>query len=138
MPLDLGSFEKALAALDRALARAAAAPGDEELRDACIQRFEFTFELAWKSLKRRLERDLPNAQEVDAMSYRTLIRVGAEQGLIEADAVPDWFVYGDKRNLTSHTYDEARAAEVAAVVPAFAAHARALLAALHERGAQDA
>lgn len=137
MPLDLGSFEKALAALDRALARAAAAPGDEELRDACIQRFEFTFELAWKSLKRRLEHDLPNAQEVDAMSYRSLIRVGAEQGLIDVGAVPEWFVYRDKRNLTSHTYDEARAAEVAAAVPAFAAHARALLAALRERGAQD-
>lgn len=138
MPLDLGSFQKALAALDRALARAASVPADEELRDACIQRFEFTFELAWKSLKRRLELDLPNAQEVDAMSYRTLIRVGAEQGLIEADAVPDWFVYRDKRNLTSHTYDAAKAAEVAAAVPAFAEHARALLAALQRKGEHDA
>lgn len=138
MQLDLGSFEKALAALDRALIRATAEPNDEELRDASIQRFEFTFELAWKSLKRRLEIDLPNAQEVDAMSYRTLIRVGAEQGLIAADAVPAWFVYRDKRNLTSHTYDEAKAVEVAAAVPAFAAHARALLARLQEKGAHDA
>ncbi|WP_126443811.1 nucleotidyltransferase substrate binding protein [Sulfuricystis multivorans] len=138
MKLDLSSFEKALSALDRALQRASSAPADEELRDACIQRFEFTFELAWKSLKRRLEMDLPNAQEVDAMSYRTLIRSGAEHGLIDASEVPAWFVYRDKRNLTSHTYDAARAAEVAAILPAFADHARALLARLKQREAQDA
>lgn len=108
--LDLTSFEQALAAWDRGLARAAGAPGDEELRDACIQRFELTFELAWKMLKRRLELDLPNPQDVDTMSYRALIRAGAEQGLIEN--VPAWFGYRDKRNLTSHTYDAAKAKEV--------------------------
>jgi nucleotidyltransferase substrate binding protein (TIGR01987 family) len=136
MKLDLTSFEKALAALDRGLARAASAPDDEELRDACIQRFEFTFELAWKMLKRRLELDLPNAAEVDAMSYRTLIRTGAEQGLI--DDVSAWFVYRDKRNLTSHTYNADKAAAVYAVLPAFTQHARQLLERLRARGAQDA
>jgi hypothetical protein len=44
--LDLTPLEKALAALDRGLARWQAAPTDAELRDACIQRFEFTFELS--------------------------------------------------------------------------------------------
>ena len=101
----------ALAALDRGLARWTAAPADEELRDACIQRFEFTFELSWKMLKRRLEMDLPNAQEVDRMTWRTLIRVGAEQGLI--DDVDAWLIYRDKRNITSHTYDAAKAEHTA-------------------------
>lgn len=136
MKLDLSSLQKALAALDRALARFATTPEDEELRDACIQRFEFTYELAWKMLKRRLERDLPNPQEVDGMSYRTLIRVGAEQGLI--DDVSAWFVYRDKRNLTSHTYDAAKAAEVSACLPQFAADARRLLEKLEAKGALDA
>lgn len=136
MKLDLTSYEKALAALERGLARALASPGDEELRDACIQRFEFTFELAWKMLKRRLEFDLPNRVEVAAMSYRTLIRVGAEQGLI--DDVTAWFIYRDKRNLTSHTYDADKAAEVFAALPAFARHSRELLERLQARGEQDA
>lgn len=135
MKLDLTSLEQALAALDRGLGRAAGAPGDEELRDACIQRFEFTFELCWKMLKRRLELDLPNPHEVDAMSYRALIRVGAEQGLIED--VPAWFVYRDKRNLTAHTYDAAKAKEVYAVVPGFARDARLLLQQLKQRGESD-
>lgn len=34
--LNLASFEKALASLNRALTRAQANPGDEELRDAAI------------------------------------------------------------------------------------------------------
>ncbi len=134
--LDLTPLTHALAALDRGLVRWLASPADEELRDACIQRFEFTFELSWKMLKRRLQMDLPNAQELDAMTWRTLIRVGAEQGLVgEVDA---WLVYRDKRNLTSHTYDAAKAAEVAAVLPQFARDARSLLLRLQERGAQDA
>jgi nucleotidyltransferase substrate binding protein (TIGR01987 family) len=133
--LDLSSLVKALAALDRGLARSAGVPGDEELRDACIQRFEFTFELAWKMLKRRLELDLPNPQEVDAMSYRTLVRVGAERGLI--DDVSAWFVYREKRNLTAHAYDAEKAAEVYAVLPAFARHARTLLERLEAKGKHD-
>jgi len=136
MDLDLSSFQRALDALDRGLARSRGAPGDEELRDACIQRFEFTFELAWRMLRRRLMLDLPNADQVDGMSYRALIRTGAEQGLIEDVAA--WFVYRDKRNITSHTYDPIKAAEVAAVLPDFARHARDLLQRLARRGAADA
>lgn len=111
--------------MDRRLACAAVTPDDEELRDACIQRFEFTFEPAWKMLKRWLELDLPNPQEVDTMSYRGLIRTGAEQGLI--DNMSAWFVYRDKRNLTSHTYDAAKAQEVFGVLADFARDARTLL-----------
>jgi len=76
--LDLSPVEHAL---NRGLTRLAAAPTDEEARDGCIQRFEFTFELSWKMLKRRLQMDLPNAQEVDSMTWRGLMRAGAELGL---------------------------------------------------------
>lgn len=133
--LDLTPLTRALAALDRGLARWSAAPQDEELRDACIQRFEFTFELSWKMLRRRLSMDLPSAQEVDAMTWRALIRAGAVQGLIED--VDAWFLYREKRNITSHTYDEKKAAEVTAVLPQFARDARALLERLTARGASD-
>ena len=136
MKLDLSSLEKALASLGRALVRAQSASADEELRDACIQRFEFSFELAWKMLKRRLEIDLPSTAELDGMNYRTLIRIGAEQGLL--DDVSAWLIYRDKRNLTSHTYNEKKAQEVYAVIPAFAAHAGDLLKRLHSKGVEDA
>lgn len=94
----------ALASLQRALERWNASQGqDEELRDACIQRFEYSFELSWKMLKRRLEADLPDAYSVDAMGFRDLVRAGAERGLLaEADG---WMVFRDKRSITSHTYN---------------------------------
>lgn len=131
--LDLTSLKDALASLRRGLDRFGQAPHDEELRDACIQRFEYCFELSWKMLARRLEMDLPNASSVDAMSYRELIRSGAERSLI-ADASA-WMLYRDKRNTTSHTYNAVKAADVATIIPAFEAHSLALLMALQAQGA---
>ncbi len=133
-PLDFSALGKALASLNRALVRWQASQClDEELRDACIQRFEYTFELSWKMLKRQLELDLPDAQGVDALSFRDLIRIGAERSLVQdADA---WMLFRDKRNTTSHTYNEAKAADVAAVIPAFATHAAELHERLQARGA---
>jgi hypothetical protein len=43
-------------------------------------------------------------------------------------------IYRNKRDITSHTYDEAKAIEVAAVIPAFAEDAQDLLRGLGERG----
>lgn len=135
--VDLSSLRLALASLRRALARWDASQGqDEELRDACIQRFEYSFELSWKMLKRRLEIDLPDAHSVDAMSFRDLVRTGAERRLLpDVDA---WMVFRDKRNITSHTYNAAKAAEVAAIIPSFADQAAGLLARLEALGTTNA
>lgn len=136
-PLDLSALQNALISLRRALTRwHATQEQDEELRDACIQRFEYTFELSWKMLARRLERDLPDARSVDAMSFRELMRSGGERGLVRNVAA--WMVFRDKRNATSHTYNAAKAADVAAVLPDFADEAQELLAQLQARGAADA
>ena len=133
MTLDLSSYEKALASLQRVLERSRTVPGDEDIRDACIQRFEYTYELAFKMLKRQLEQELPSSEELDQLPFKEMIRVGAERGLI---TVPErWFDYRDKRNITSHTYDEEKARAVFAVLADFAADAAALLASLKTRHA---
>jgi len=110
MDLDLTSFTKALETLERAIRRSKAEPADEEVRDSVIQRFEYTYELAWKMLKRRLEMDSPSPQTVDALSFRELIREGAERGLVEKPIA--WFGYREIRNITSHTYNEEKARQV--------------------------
>ena len=102
--LDLSPLEKACSALQCALMRAQAVPEDEELRDASTQRFEFTFELARKMTKRRSWLDLPSTDELEGASYRTLIRIAAQQGLV--DEVSAWPVFRDKRNIPSRTYDD--------------------------------
>lgn len=133
MKLDFSSYEKALASLQRVLGRSHTVPGDEDIRDACIQRFEYTYELAFKMLKRQLEQELPSSDELDQLPYKEMIRVGAERGLI---VVPErWFDYRAKRNITSHTYDEEKAREVFAILSDFAADAADLLARLKSRNA---
>ncbi|MBX9613643.1 MAG: nucleotidyltransferase substrate binding protein [Burkholderiales bacterium] len=133
MSLNFTPLGDALASLGRGLARRQRDPADEEVRDACIQRFEYCFELSWKMLKRQIEAELDDSTEVDSYSKRTLFRVAAERGLIESPE--PWFVYLVQRNRTSHTYDAKVAAEVAAVLDDFARDARALLVALTTRHA---
>ena len=98
----------------------------ELLRDGVIQRFEYTYELSWKMLKRYLEATLPNPEEVDGMTFQALIRTGSEQGLL-LTCWDRWVDYRKARGTTSHVYDGEKAREVFAIVPAFLQEARFLL-----------
>lgn len=109
-----------------ALKEALAHPADEIIRDGTIQRFEYSYELSMKFLKRVLE--VIFADTVDTLAYRDLLRTAAERGLITD--VKQWFLYRDARNKTSHTYDGKVAAEVFRVIPSFLPDAQALLAKL--------
>ncbi|MDD5307677.1 MAG: nucleotidyltransferase substrate binding protein [Deltaproteobacteria bacterium] len=131
MKLDLSSLHLALATLERAIIRASAAPADEELRDAVIQRFEYSFELCWKMLKRHLEQVLPNPAAVDRLSFKELIREAAERGLVAR--VEPWWTYRHQRNLTSHTYDAKNACAVFETALAFHPDAVALLGEIEKR-----
>lgn len=70
-------------------------------KEGLIQRFEYTFELAWKTLKDYLE-----SQEVDANFPREVIKASFNYGLIEKGEV--WMDMLEKRNVLAHTYDEER------------------------------
>ena len=124
--INLSSYRQALEALQRALAQ----PKNEYLRDSVIQRFEFTYELAWKALKRYLEQE-EGAENVDILQRRDLYRMAAEKGLI-SDPVA-WFGYHRARNETVHTYQEAKADEVYAIAAEFVKDAMVLLANLEQR-----
>lgn len=100
----------------------------EIVRDATIQRFEYTYELAWKMIKRHLE--WSGESEADSLTRKELFREAARIGLI-ADA-EKWFEYHEARNKTSHTYDQEIADEVYQAAQAFAADARRLLSALDQ------
>ncbi|WP_281256494.1 HI0074 family nucleotidyltransferase substrate-binding subunit [Novosphingobium guangzhouense] len=109
---------------------------DTQIRDGLIQRFEFTYDLSHKMLRRALEENAANPEEVDRMSFPTLVRTGIEQGLVGGGAGndwPAWRTFREMRNITSHTYDEAKALQVAEAIPGFLAAARDLLGRL-ERG----
>ena len=65
--LDFSSLTKAVASLTAALQEAKVRPGDEFVRDASIQRFEYTYELCVRSLRRQLEAMSDSPSEVNAL-----------------------------------------------------------------------
>jgi nucleotidyltransferase substrate binding protein (TIGR01987 family) len=80
-------------------------PVDDIVRDAAIQRFEFTYETAWKAMKLYLE-----FKGLDVRNPQDTLRAALQQGLIDDGNA--WSMLHEKRNLTSHTYNEATANEV--------------------------
>lgn len=130
--LDLTSFEKAIHSLEVALAAFQKQPTDLFIRDASIQRFEYTYELCHKMLKRYLEITEPNSELIDQMQFAQLIRTGSERGLL-LNGWDTWNKYRYARNLTSHTYNEDKAVEVCQAIPLFFEDAKFLLEKLHER-----
>ena len=104
--LALQHFERALARLHEALAE----PENQFVRDSIIQRFEFTFETAWKAMYRWLRQ---RGVDADEDAYAT-IPEAFKRRLISDEK--HWGEMRKYRNLTSHTYNESLAIEVAAFV----------------------
>lgn len=105
---------------------------DTQIRDGLIQRFEFTYEISHKILKRYLEYTAANPAEIDLMTFQDLIRTANEQGLLLGDW-SDWKQYRDMRSRTSHTYDEAVALAVVQGIEKFLAEAVFLQNTLQEK-----
>lgn len=74
--------------------------------DGTIQRFEFTFEMSWKTLKRFL-----NHNGIEAKTPRDCFKQSFKLGwLTEGDDL--WMRMIDDRNSTSHTYNRELAQKV--------------------------
>ncbi|MES2346135.1 MAG: HI0074 family nucleotidyltransferase substrate-binding subunit [Pseudomonadota bacterium] len=97
----VSDFLTAVTRLEEALAQ----PENSFMRDATIQRFEFTYELAWKALKLWLE-----TKDITVLNAKDTLQAALEQGQL-ADG-NGWSQLHRMRNLTSHTYDEAQAVQV--------------------------
>lgn len=117
----VGFLEQALRRLEEALAK----PEDAIVRDASIQRFEFTFAMAWKAMQR-----YALGEGVECVSPRDCFRVAFRLGLIEKDA--QWMAMVEDRNRTAHTYDEQSARTIYRALPAHARLLRGLLEKLTE------
>lgn len=133
--LDISSLQKAVASLAEAILVYQSNTANQLIRDAMIQRFEYTYELSYKMLRRYLEMSEPNAEEIDRIAFPQLIRIGAEKGLL-LHSWDIWNEYRDARNITSHVYDEKKAAQVAGIIPRFFKDAQYLTQELQKRVSQ--
>ncbi len=91
---------------------------DNIIRDSAIQRFEYTYELSYKTLRRYLELTIPSNQELNDGSFNNLIRVANKAGLV-LGTLEVWDGFREARNSSSHAYSEKVALKVVAVIPQF-------------------
>lgn len=100
----LAIARRAFQTLDEILSK----PVTAEIRDASIQRFEYTYEALWKTAALFLR----EVHGVEAPSPKTVIRSAHEVGLLDDAETRAAMALVNDRNLTVHTYNEELAQQI--------------------------
>lgn len=91
---------------------------DDIYLDLVVKRFEFTFEMSWKALKRVL-----SYLGIEAKNPRMVFKEAYAQEIINDEAI--WLDMIEQRNLSSHVYDES---EIKGILAKKEAYQKAFLA----------
>lgn len=86
-------------------------------RDAAIKRFEYSFDIVWKTARHYLL----TVEGIDQRSPKTVIRAARVAGLLGEEEAAAALAMTDDRNLTVHTYNEDLAKEIFGRLDAHAA-----------------
>jgi len=101
------NFKKALVKLDSAAKKSSRSELEQE---GLIQRFEYTYELAWSTLK-----DFFEYQGYTEISgSRDAFKLAIERGLIQDGK--EWMKMIENRQRTSHTYNQETADDIAELI----------------------
>lgn len=117
------NLEKALARLEEALS---IDKPDSVHVDGTIQRFEFTLELFWKTLKRQLE-----VEGVQVDTPKNTLKEAYQLGWLNNETA--WLQMLHDRNMTSHVYDEEMANRIYTDIQQYISEMRAVFAELQKR-----
>jgi nucleotidyltransferase substrate binding protein (TIGR01987 family) len=118
MELITEPLEKAIVTLKEAWTEYQKDMSNTFVRDSVIQRYEYTFEISHKILRRFLSDAESSREEISEMLFNDLIRLGCKRGLLLND-LETWNKYRKLRNLTSHNYDEFNTEYIIAIIPIF-------------------
>ena len=128
---NITALENAENRLQEMLARYNKEHEDEAVRDSVIQRFEFTYSIALKTLRKYFIERAFVLEEVNQMSFNEMIRTASQLNLLVSN-LEKWTVYREMRNMTSHTYDEEIALQVVSIIPDFSKEIAYLITRLKE------
>jgi len=95
------NLEKAVCKLKEALCL----EPDEYIRDSVIKRFEISFELLWKLIKR-----IADSENLECYSPKSCLKLAYQMGLIKDEEI--FLSILEYRNLLVHTYNEFEAENV--------------------------
>lgn len=128
---NITALENAENRLQEMLARYNKEHEDEAVRDSVIQRFEFTYSIALKTLRKYFIERAFVLEEVNQMSFNEMIRTASQLNLLVSN-LEKWIVYREMKNMTSHTYDEEIALQVVSIIPDFSKEIAYLITRLKE------
>ena len=115
----MGKLNQRLATLEAALATLEEIHQHQPsvvVRDATIQRFEYTTEAAWKALKHYLLEH----EGIDCNTPKGCIRKALQADLLTEEETESFLQMLDDRNLTSHAYIPDVAEKIASAIPRYA------------------
>lgn len=115
---NITSLENAVKRLGEILVRYQRDVSDDGIRDAVIQRFELTYSIVLKILRKYFIERAFIVDDVEHMSFNDMIRTANNLDLLKSN-LEIWTNYRNMRNLTSHTYNEEIALKVVSIIPAF-------------------
>ncbi len=118
MELDLTAFKRAIDTLNEALTEYEKDKTNTFVRDSCIQRFEYCFDLSKKTLIRYMKSISDDPMEVDREKLSNIIRQSYRLGVVK-HSWDEWDIYRENRNNTSHGYNEDVAIQIVEELPKF-------------------
>lgn len=116
--LDFTALENSLQRLGEVVEIYKKNPQDSIVRDSLIQRFEFTYSITLKTLRKYFIERAFIVDDVNKLSFNEMVRTAMQLNLLKSD-LEKWTEFREMRNLTSHTYDENVALKVSGIVPDF-------------------
>ena len=116
--LDFTALENSLQRLGEVVEIYKKNPQDTIVRDSLIQRFEFTYSITLKTLRKYFIERAFIVDDVNKLSFNEMVRTAMQLNLLRSD-LAKWTEFREMRNLISHTYDENIALKVSGIVPDF-------------------
>jgi len=127
----LADLDNALQRLDEACIQSQNHQRDDLysfFRDSTIQRFEFTLEIAWKSIKTFLLEH----EGIECRSPKGCLRDFLNAGYLDQIQITRLLTMIDDRNLATHTYHESLAEEIFGRIDSYRKVLRTILNTLQE------
>ena len=116
--LDFTALENSLQRLGEVVEIYKKNPQDTIVRDSLIQRFEFTYSITLKTLRKYFIERAFIVDDVNKLSFNEMVRTAMQLNLLKSD-LAKWTEFREMRNLISHTYDENVTLKVSGIVPDF-------------------
>ena len=136
-PLDLESLDRLTIRLREAIDAFTRDPDNLFYLDSVVKRFELTFEVSRKLLRRFLIDIEPKNAKIPPERLHEFVALGNAENLL-LGTWAEWKLLHEARNETVHGYREEKAREVAAMAEPLFAEVTVLLKNLKERTGQSA